>query len=218
MVVIIDLEDARDLEPTGGDYCWVNDQNKQLVPLRRITMQELVDGVRARYPNGRIMHAIYGALNTTPFNRQKTADKVWVTTDAYLANLVAVAEGAYKPLVFQLQLANPDRGNESPPPYDWAYFAENGFVPVADPYDRVASDSDNDLYLIMWGRRKAKSLPRSDHGFEHEKAKCRRKLGEFCHQLEKIKGCHRAFKGPKLAETIDSDDQDMFSWIRFVNP
>jgi len=44
-VVIIDPEDARDLEPSGGDYCWANARNKQLVPLRRITMQELVDGV-----------------------------------------------------------------------------------------------------------------------------------------------------------------------------
>jgi len=119
--------------------------------------------------------------------------------------------------LFQLQLAKADRGNESPLPDDRAYFAEHEFVPVDDPYDRVASDSDNDLDLIKWARRKAKSWPKSDHGFEHEKARCRRKLGEFRHQREEVKGCPKAFKGPKQAEMIDSDDVDLFSWIRFSN-
>ena len=140
-----------------------------------------------------------------------------MTTDADLANLVAVAEGAYKPLLFQLQFAKVDRVNESPSPDNRAYFAEDEFVPVDDPYDWVASDSDNDLYLIKWGRRKAKSWPRSHHGFDHEKARCRRKLGEFSHQLDEVKGHHRAFKIPKQAEIIDSDDEDLFSWIRFLN-
>jgi len=68
-------------------------------------MQELVDGVRARIPNGRIVRAIYGALSTPPPNGQKPADVERVTTDGDLANLNAVAEWAYKPLLFQLQLA-----------------------------------------------------------------------------------------------------------------
>jgi len=80
-----------------------------------------------------------------------------VIKDADLANLVAVVEGAYKPLLFQLQLAKADRGNENPPPYDQAYFAEDELVAVDDPFDQVASDSNNDLYLINWGRRQAKS-------------------------------------------------------------
>jgi len=75
----------------------------------------------------------------------------------------------------------------------------------------VGSDLDNDLYLIKWGRRRAKAWPTSDHGFEHEKPGCRRKLWEFCHQLEELKGCHRAFKGPKQGDIIDSDDKDLFS-------
>jgi len=144
-------------------------------------MQELGDWVRARIPNGRIVHAIYGALSTPPPNGQKPVDVERVTIDADLANLIALAEGAYKPLLFQLQLAKADQANQSPPPDDREYFAGDKFVPIDDPYDRVASDSDNDLYLIKWGRRKAKSWPRSDHGFEHEKARCRRKLEEFCH-------------------------------------
>jgi len=82
----------------------------------------------------------------------------------------------------------------------------------------VVSDSDNYLYLIKWGRRKAKSWPRSDHGFKHEKARCRRKLGEFHHQLEEVKGRHRVFKGPKQSDIIDSDDEDLFSWVRDLNP
>jgi len=38
------------------------------------------------------------------------------------------------------------------------------------------------------------------------------------HQLEELKGRHWAFKGPKQAEIIDSDNEDLFSWIRFLNP
>jgi len=36
--------------------------------------------------------------------------------------------------------------------------------------------------------------------------------------VEEVKGRHWAFKGPKQAEIIDSDDEDLFSWIRFLNP
>jgi len=81
-------------------------------------MQELVDGVRARFPSGRIVYAIYGALRIPPPNGQKPADVEWVTIDADLANLIAVAKGAYKPLLFQLQLAKANQANQSPPPDD----------------------------------------------------------------------------------------------------
>jgi len=145
-------------------------------------------------------------------------DVEWVITNADLANLITVAEGAYKSLLFQLQLAKADQANQSPPPDDREYFAGDEFVPVDNPYDRVGSDSDNDLYLIKWGRQKAKSWPRSDYGFEHEKARCRTKLGEFRHQLEEVKGRHRAFKAPKQGDIIDPDDEDLFSWVRYLNP
>jgi len=218
-VAIIDPDDSRDLEPTGGDYFWANARNKQLVPLPRITMQELVDGVRARIPDGRVVLAIYGTLSMPPTNGQKPADTERVTTDADFKNVIAVAGGAYKPLLFQLQLARGDRANESPPPDNRQYFAENEFVPVEDPYHRVASDSDNELYLIKFGRKKAKEWPRSDHGFESEKARCRRKLEEFRLHLEDVKGCHRAFKGPnKQWDIIDSDNENLFGWIRYLNP
>jgi len=93
--------------------------------------------------------------------------------------VITVAGGAYKPLLFHLQLASGDRANESPPPDNRQYFAEDEFLPVDDPHYRVASDSDNKLYLIKFGRKKAKSWPRSDNGFESEKVRCRQKLGEF---------------------------------------
>ena len=49
--------------------------------------------------------------------------------------------------MFQLQLAKADWGKESAPPDDWTNFAENEFVPIDDPYDRVAFDSDKYLCL-----------------------------------------------------------------------
>jgi len=161
-------------------------------------MLELVDGVRARIPDGRMVRAMYGAVSMPPPNGQRPADTEWVTTDAGLEYVIAVAEGAYKLLLFLLQLAKADRANESPPPDDRGCFAEDEFVPVNDPYHRVASNSDNDLHPIKFGRRKAESWLRSDHGFESEKGRCRRKLGEFCLHLEEVKASHQAFKGQQL--------------------
>jgi len=182
-------------------------------------MQELVDGVRARIPDGRVVRAIYGALSTLPTNGQKPTDTEQVTTDADLENVIAVAGRVYKPLLFQLQWASGDRANESPPYNNQHYFAEDEFVPVEDPYHRVASDSDNELYLIKFRRKKAKSWPRSDQGFESEKASCRRQLGEFRLHLEDVKGRHRAFKGPnKQWDIIDSDDENLFGLIRYLDP
>jgi len=94
-----------------------------------------VDGVRARIPNGRILPAIYGALSTPPPNRQKPADVERVTQDADLVNLIAVAEGAYKPLLFQLQLAKADQANQSPPSDNRKYLAGDEFILVDDHYD-----------------------------------------------------------------------------------
>ena len=123
------------MESTRGNYFCTNARNKQLVALRRITMQDIVDGVRLRNTNGRIVQAIYGALNTPPQNRQNPADVELVTKDAYLANMIVVAEGAYKPLLFQLQLAKTDQANQSPPSDDREHFAGDEFVSADDPYD-----------------------------------------------------------------------------------
>jgi len=101
--------------------------------------------------------AIYGALSTPSPKAHKPPYVERVTIDADQVNLIMVAEGAYKPLRFQLQLAKADQANQSPPSDDREYFTGDGFVPVDDPYDRVASESDNELYLIKWVRRKVKS-------------------------------------------------------------
>jgi len=110
-------------------------------------MQELVDGVRAHILNGRIVRQIYSVLGIPPPNGQKPADVERVTTDADLANLIGLAEGAYKRLLFQLRLTKAEQANQSPPPDAREYFAGDEFIPIDDPYDRVASDSENDLYL-----------------------------------------------------------------------
>ncbi|KAF8438320.1 hypothetical protein BGX38DRAFT_1273711 [Terfezia claveryi] len=67
-----------------------------------------------------------------------------VTMDDDLVNFLAVADGTYKPLLFQ---------------YD-------EFDMQADPYDSVASDSENELYLIKFGKKKPKAWLRTNHSFD----------------------------------------------------
>jgi len=105
------------------------------VPLKRVSIIEPVDGACARIPNGKIVRAIYGALTKPPAPGAKPEGVERVKSDEDLENFLAVADGVYSPLRFQVQLARADRAHESPPPDDRAYSADDEFVTIEDPYD-----------------------------------------------------------------------------------
>ena len=36
--------------------------------------------------------------------------------------------------------------------------------------------------------------------------------------LQEVQACHKKFKSAKKNEIVDSDDEDVFSWVRWLNP
>ena len=219
-VVVISRSLAEDLTPATGQFKWATARVKQLVALRDITVAELIKGIRPRIRDGQFVRAIYGAITKPPVDGTGPEDVERITSDTDLANFVAVTSGAYKPIMVQVQTAAiADEANQTPPPDDRPYFTKNQFnTEAGDNYDPAVSDSENELYLIKFGKRKAKAWPRSDHGFEHQKAKCRMRLTRMRKHLEELKRRHRKFMGPKKAEIIDSDDEGGFSWLKWLNP
>jgi len=79
------------------------------------------------------------------------------------------------------------------------------------------SDSENDLYIMKFGKEKAKAWPRSDHGFEHKKAKIRKCLRRMKDHMAELKRRHQVFMGPAAGEIINSDNEEDFSWLKWLN-
>ena len=102
-----------------------------------------------------------------------------MTSYADLANFIEVTSGAYKPIMVQVQIITAgEEGQQTPPQDDRPYFRKDAFDTIAsrDDYNPAVSDSENELYLIQFDKRKARAWPRSNNGVEHQKARCRIRL------------------------------------------
>jgi len=212
-VVVIDPDNATDVTKDGG-YCWATAKVRQFVALKKITLAEVLNGISTRIPEGRHIRAIYGALTKPPAHGTDPEDIERITSDDDLTNFVMLAKRVYAPIMIQAQLApsNPDDKSdlETPPPDEREYFRKDQFDLVDETYDPVVSDSENELYLMKFGKRKAKAWPRTDHGFEHSKAKIRKRITQMRKHLQQVQACHKKFKGAKTNEIVDSDDEDVF--------
>jgi len=109
-------------------------------------------------------------------------------------------------------------GAQTPPPDERPYFTAGDWATREDPYDPPLFDSENDLYIMKFGKGKAKAWPRSDHGFEHEKAKVHKRIRRMQKHMKELKRCHWVFKGPVVGEIINSDNEADFSWPKWLNP
>ena len=186
-----------------------------------MTVEEVVSGIGPRIPNGKYVRAMYGAITKPPQNGGVLEDMERITLDADLPNFIEVTSGAYKPIIVQMQIiTDRDEGQQTPPPDNQPYFGKQAFDTKTgrDDYDPAVSDSENELYLIKFDKRKARALPRSDHGFEHQKAKCRMCFIRMWKHLEEVKRRHKKFMGPRKAQIVDSDDEAGFSWLKWLNP
>ena len=138
------------------------------------------------------------------------ADVERICSDTDLENFLDLTKGAYNPITLQVILERngaPPPG-QSPPPDPHPYFLEDHF-PVSDvPHDPVTSDSDNELYLVQFGKKKPKSWPRADHGFEHEKSKVQKRIRRLQSYLAEVKDQYRKLLGVAYADDIDSDADD----------
>jgi len=109
-------------------------------------------------------------------------------------------------------------GAQTLPPDERPYFTVADWAAREVPYDPPLSDSENDLYIMKFGKRKAKAWPRSDHSFEHEKAKVRKCIRQMQKHMKELKRHHWVFKGPAAGEIINSDNKEDFSWLKWLNP
>jgi len=94
-----------------------------------------------------------------------------IMSDSNLINFIMLAKQVYIPIIIQAQLApsNPDNTSnlETPFPNECKYFYKDQFDLVDKIYNPVVSDSENELYLIKFGKHKAKCWPYTDHRFKY---------------------------------------------------
>ncbi|KAF8415070.1 hypothetical protein EV426DRAFT_701827 [Tirmania nivea] len=194
-VVIVNPNEAAD-KNANLDYVWATATKKQLVGLKNVTIMEIVDAIKTRIPNGKYVRAIWGAVSKPPGDGGKLEDVEFITSDEDLVNFLEVAKGMYKPTMLQVEVSK-DRGtrDQTPRPDDRGYFPMDKFNLSDDTYDPVVSDSENELYLMKFGKRKGKAWPRSDHGWEYERAKRQKRIARLMKHKKELKRCHRDGKG-----------------------
>ena len=157
-VVLVDPDKDTDLQGNTGQFKWATASTKQIVVLNGITVAAVINSIESRIPNGRHVRAVYGAVAKPPADRKEPDDTEQITSDEDLRNFLEVTRGVYKPITFQLQLNKTGSHSETPSPDGRQYFTKDEF-PVTipeEPYNPVTSDSDNELYLINFGRKKQK--------------------------------------------------------------
>ena len=90
-------------------------------------------------------------------------------------------------------------------------------------YDVPVSDCENERYLKAIGKRKKKAWPKSDAGFEYQKAMTRKRIRHLKRYLEALKDKHKEFYGDRYdAQVIDSEDDgepsEYFEYTAWLNP
>lgn len=219
-VVIVEPDVPGDVVNAGNHiYKWANANRSQLVKLEKHTLQEIYKTIADRIPNDKYIRAIFGACDKPPANGNPPIDIERMCTDDDLANFIQLMRDTYKPITFQVVLVReggPD--DQTPHPDDRDYFPHDRFEVEEEPHDPVTSDSDNELYLMQFGRKKPRGWPRSDHGFEHEAAKTRKRIRRLKKHLSTLLEKHRKFLGRRRREMINYNDEMLSQWITILNP
>jgi len=188
-------------------------------------MEVVYTAIKSNIPMGRTIRVMYGAITKPPPSGVTPADVVWLTNNDDLEAFLKVARTEYKPLCIQVQLARGDGTAQTPLPDDRPYFSADRFV-GPDPatlYDVPVSDSENERYLRAMSKGKKKTWPKSDTGFEHQKAMTRKRIRHLKRHLEALKNEHKEFYVEKYdAQVIDSEDDselsEYFQHNAWLNP
>jgi len=159
-VIIVDPDDATNVMPDGG-YYWATAKVRQFVALKKIIVAEVLNSISNRIPEGRYICAMYGALTKPPADGTDPEDIERNTSDDDLSNFIMLAKQVYAPIMIQAQQvpSKPDDESdlETPSPNEAEYFCKDQFDLVDETYDRVVSDSENEFYLMKFGKRKTKA-------------------------------------------------------------
>ncbi|KAF8416220.1 hypothetical protein EV426DRAFT_703735 [Tirmania nivea] len=189
------------------------------VGLKNVTIIEIVDAIKTRIPNGKYVRVIWGAVSKPPEDRGKPEDVEFITLDEDLINFLEVAKGMYKLTMLQVEVSKDGGPRDQTPRLDnRGYFPVDKFDLSDDTYDPVVSNLENELYLMKFGKHKGKVWPRSDHGWEHERAKIWKRIARLMKYKKELKRRHRAFKGQNKDKLIDSEYEGEWSWVQWLNP
>jgi len=188
-------------------------------------MEVIYTAIKSRIPVGRTIRATYGAITKPLPSGVTPADVMRLTNDDNLEAFLEVARTEYKPLYIQVQLAWGDGTAQTPLPDDRPYFPADRFV-GPDPatiYDVPFSDSENERYLRAMGKGKKKAWPKSNAGFEHQKAMTRKRICRPKRHLEALKDKHQEFYGDRYnVQVIDSkadgEPSKYFEYNTWLNP
>ena len=169
--------------------------------LKELTIVALMNAINAKIPAAKYVRSIFGAVMKPPANGAEPDDIERITCDEALRNFIEVTCGAYKPIMMQVQLNRTDPAAQTPPD-ERRYLRNDEFPPTVpeDPYDPMASNSENELYLIKFGKKKAKAWPWSDYGYENEKANCGTQINRLIIHLNELKRRHRKYMGLRARE------------------
>ena len=171
--------------------------------MRVASLLEPVDKVRAKIPAGRVVRAIFGALEN-PIPPSRIPDAARLETDEEVEAFFDVTSS--KPIRLQIVLYRDENQvppvSDSPPPDDGNYF-DKDFLNQPEEYDDPAEDSDA-LQRTLAGVAK-RTYPRTDERFEHRKTSIRNRISRQRRILRLIKRKH-AQKFPDVG-IIDSDDE-----------
>jgi len=76
--------------------------------------------------------------------------------DENLTNFLTAAHRVYRPIMLQVELIRTG-GAQTAPPDERLYFTAAYWAAREEPYKPPTSDFENDLYLMKFGKRKAKA-------------------------------------------------------------
>jgi len=170
-------------------YACVICHKSHLVILEEVSMEVVYTAIKSKIPVGRTIHIMYVPIMKPLPSRVTPADLVQLTNDNDLEAFQEVARTEYKPLCIQVQLARGDETAQTLLLDNQPYFLADRFV-GPDPttiYDVPVSDSENKRYLRVLSRGKKKVWPKSDAGFEHQKAMSRKRIRRLKQHLEALK-------------------------------
>ena len=218
-VVLVDPDNNTDLSGNTGQFKSVTGSTQQIVVLKGITVAVVINSIGSRIPNGRHVRAVYGAVAKPLADGDVPDNTERIMSDEDLRNLLEVTSRVCKTITFHLQLKKTSSHSETPSPDRGQYFTKDEFtVPIPEePYDPVKSDSESELYLINFRKKKVKRWPRSDHRYKHEKVKCRRWINRLTIHLKELKKRYHTCMGPRQSEIVDRDTESHFIWLKWPN-
>jgi len=187
------------------------------VALKNVTIVEVIKRIKDRIPAGKHVRAIYSAITKPNAHGSEPDNLTWIISDEDLTNFLVAANGVCRLIILQVELVRAG-GAQTPPPDKRPYFTAAYWAARKDPCDLPVSDSENNLYVKKFGKWKAKAWARSDHGFELEKAKVRKYIRRMQEHMKELKRHHWVFMGPVVGDIINLDNEEDFSWLKWLNP